>query len=91
MDAGRRLDLPIGGPVLRDHGAVRDLAASLAEGLRAHVADVGRAAARAPTVLLQLDEPSLPAVLAGRVPHRERPVHATGRSRPTGRATTLRP
>ena len=34
------LELPIGGRLLRDHGAVRDLADSLAEGLRAHVADV---------------------------------------------------
>jgi len=61
------LDLPIGGRLLRDPGAVRDLTASLAEGLAAHVADV---AARLPgaRVLLQLDEPSLPAVLAGRVP-----------------------
>lgn len=61
------LDLPVGGPVLHDHGAARDLAASLADGLRRHVADV---ATRLPTasVILQLDEPSLPAVLAGRVP-----------------------
>ncbi|MGE5828869.1 MAG: methionine synthase [Micromonosporaceae bacterium] len=61
------LDLPIGGRLLRDHGAVRDLTASLAEGLRAHVADV---AARVPgaTVLLQLDEASWPAVRAGPVP-----------------------
>jgi hypothetical protein len=61
------IDLPIGGRMLRDPGAVRDLGASLAEGLRAHVADV---AARVPgaSLLLQLDEPSLPAVLAGRVP-----------------------
>ncbi|MEV0727186.1 methionine synthase [Polymorphospora sp. NPDC050346] len=61
------IDLPIGGRMLRDHGAVRDLAGSLAEGLRNHVADVRRRLPRA-TVLLQLDEPSLPAVLAGRVP-----------------------
>ena len=61
------LDLQIGGRVLHDHGATRDLAASLAEGLRAHVADVGRRLPAA-RVLLQLDEPSLPAVLAGRVP-----------------------
>lgn len=61
------VDLPTGGPLLRDPGAVRDLVASLAEGLRAHVAEV---AARLPgaTVLLQLDEPSLPAVLAGHIP-----------------------
>ena len=41
------LDLPIGGRMLRDHGAVRDLADSLAEGLRAHVAEVAPPAARA--------------------------------------------
>jgi hypothetical protein len=61
------IELAAGGPLLRDPGAVRDLVASLAEGLRAHVTDV---AARLPgaRVVLQLDEPSLPAVLAGRVP-----------------------
>jgi methionine synthase II (cobalamin-independent) len=61
------LDLPIGGAVLHDHGATRDLAASLAEGLRAHVADVSTRLKTA-SVVLQLDEPMLPAVLAGRVP-----------------------
>ncbi|HET8657702.1 MAG TPA: methionine synthase [Micromonosporaceae bacterium] len=61
------LDLPVGGRMLRDPGAVRDLTASLAEGVTAHVAEV---AARLPgaRILLQLDEPSLPAVLAGQVP-----------------------
>ena len=54
-------------PVLADPGALRDLTASLAEGVAAHVAGV---AARVPgaRLLLQLDEPSLPAVLAGGVP-----------------------
>jgi methionine synthase II (cobalamin-independent) len=61
------VDLLRGGPVLRDHGAVHDLVASLGEGLAAHVADVQRRVPGA-TVLLQLDEPTLPAVLAGRVP-----------------------
>jgi methionine synthase II (cobalamin-independent) len=61
------IDLPIGGRLLRDPGAVRDLTGSLAEGLRNHVAEVRRRLPRA-TVLLQLDEPSLPAVLAGRIP-----------------------
>ncbi|WP_306203762.1 uroporphyrinogen decarboxylase/cobalamine-independent methonine synthase family protein [Actinoplanes sp. RD1] len=61
------LDLPIGGRMLRDPGAVRDLTGSLAEGLRRHVEDVRKRLPRA-TVLLQLDEPSLPSVLAGRVP-----------------------
>jgi len=61
------LELPVGGRMLRDPGAVRDLAASLAEGLRAHVAEVRKRIPGA-AVLLQLDEPSLPAVLAGEVP-----------------------
>ncbi|MFG3552794.1 methionine synthase [Micromonospora sp. NPDC047557] len=61
------LELPIGGRLLRDPGAVRDLTGSLAEGLRGHVAAVARRLPGA-SVLLQLDEPSLPTVLAGRVP-----------------------
>lgn len=61
------VDLPIGGRMLRDPGAVRDLAASLAEGLTTHVHDVRQRLPHA-RVLVQLDEPSLPAVLAGRVP-----------------------
>src|SRR5687768_13467132 len=50
-----------------DAGARRDLAQSLAEGLAAHVADV---AARLPgaQVVVQLDEPSVPAVLQGALP-----------------------
>jgi len=61
------LELHRGDRVLADHGAVIDLAESLAEGLRLHVADVQR---RFPstTVALQLDEPMLPAVLDARVP-----------------------
>jgi len=52
---------------LSDPGAVRDLTASLAEGLALHLADLRR---RLPgtSVLLQLDEPSLPAVLTARIP-----------------------
>jgi methionine synthase II (cobalamin-independent) len=53
-------------PVLADPGAVADLTASLAEGLAAHAADVRRRVPAA-TLVIQLDEPSLPAVLAGRV------------------------
>jgi methionine synthase II (cobalamin-independent) len=50
-----------------DPGARRDLAQSLAEGLAAHLADVG---ARVPgaTLVVQLDEPSVPAVLQGGLP-----------------------
>src|SRR5215469_16952023 len=54
-------------PVLTDPGAVADLTASLAEGLAAHAADV-RKRVPAATLVVQVDEPSLPAVLAGRVP-----------------------
>jgi methionine synthase II (cobalamin-independent) len=61
------IDLPVGGRVLRDAGAVRELTASLGEGLARHVADLGRRVPGA-QLLLQLDEPSLPAVLAGHVP-----------------------
>ncbi|OLB77310.1 MAG: methionine synthase [Actinobacteria bacterium 13_2_20CM_2_71_6] len=61
------LQLPVGGAVLRDPGAVRELVASLAEGLALHVREVGRRVPGA-SVVLQLDEPSLPSVLAGRVP-----------------------
>jgi methionine synthase II (cobalamin-independent) len=50
-----------------DPGARRDLAQSLGEGLSAHVAAV---AARVPgaQIVLQLDEPSVPAVLQGGLP-----------------------
>jgi hypothetical protein len=61
------LQLPLGGPILRDTGAVRELSESLAEGLARHVAEVARRVPGA-RVLLQLDEPSLPAALSGRVP-----------------------
>ena len=61
------IELPRGGRVLGDAGAVRDLAESLADGLAAHVADVARRVPGAQLVV-QLDEPALPAVLAGAVP-----------------------
>ena len=61
------VDLPIGGRLLRDAGAIRDLTESLGEGLRRHVADVQKRLPHA-SIVLQLDEPSLPAVVAGRVP-----------------------
>ncbi len=54
-------------PALADPGAVADLITSLAEGAAAHVAEV-RKRLPAATVVLQLDEPALPAVLAGAVP-----------------------
>src|SRR5262249_36091948 len=54
-------------PALADPGAVADLTASPAEGIRAHVDEVRKRVPGA-QVLLQLDEPALPAVLAGNVP-----------------------
>lgn len=56
-----------GQAMLGDAGASRDLAASLAEGLRDHLAEVRRRVPGA-RVVLQLDEPSLTSVLRGRVP-----------------------
>jgi hypothetical protein len=60
------VELHSGHRALTDRGAVREFAASLVEGLRVHLAEV--AARTGAAVLLQLDEPSLPAVLAGRLP-----------------------
>jgi len=54
-------------PALADPGAAADLIASLAEGIAAHVADVGKRVPGA-RIVLQLDEPALPAVIAGEVP-----------------------
>ncbi|MFD8794765.1 uroporphyrinogen decarboxylase/cobalamine-independent methonine synthase family protein, partial [Streptomyces vinaceus] len=60
------LELHGGEAVLQDAGACRDLAGSLAEGLREHLADVRRRIPGA-EIVLQVDEPSLTAVLLGRV------------------------
>ncbi|MFF5522248.1 methionine synthase [Streptomyces coeruleorubidus] len=60
------LELRNGEAALSDPGACRDLAASLAEGLRLHLAEVQRRIPGAQLVL-QLDEPSLTAVLRGQV------------------------
>ncbi|QEU91653.1 methionine synthase [Streptomyces kanamyceticus] len=60
------LELRNGEAALSDPGACRDLAASLADGLRAHLADVRRRVPGA-RVVLQLDEPSLIAVLRGQI------------------------
>lgn len=72
------VEKPRGDRVLSDHGARRELAAALAEGVTEHLADVQHRVPGAQLVL-QLDEPALPAVLGGRVPtasglHRHRSV-----------------
>ncbi|GGQ02702.1 methionine synthase [Streptosporangium pseudovulgare] len=62
------IELRHGDKTLADPGAVRDLTASFAEGLAAHLADVRRRVPGATEIVLQLDEPGLPGVLAGTVP-----------------------
>ena len=54
-------------PALADPGAVADLTASLAEGLAAHISEVRQRVPGA-RLVVQLDEPGLPAVIAGNVP-----------------------
>lgn len=72
------VERPRGDRALGDHGARRDLAESLAAGLAVQIADLRRRAPQAELVV-QVDEPMLPAVLAGAVPTasgygRHRPV-----------------
>jgi methionine synthase II (cobalamin-independent) len=60
-----QLELPGGHRAITDAGALRDLAGSLAEGMAVHRAQLER---RLETpVVVQFDEPSLPAALAGRL------------------------
>lgn len=74
------VERPRGDKVLADHGARRELAQALAAGVADHVADVRRRLPRATRIVVQVDEPALPAVLAGAVPTssgfgRHRTVH----------------
>ncbi|AGB22566.1 methionine synthase II (cobalamin-independent) [Mycobacterium sp. JS623] len=60
-----QLELPGGHRAITDAGALRDLTGSLAEGMAVHRAQLER---RLETpVVVQFDEPSLPAALAGRL------------------------
>lgn len=61
------MERPRGDRVLADVGARRELAQSLAAGVSAHVDDLQHRVPGA-TLLVQVDEPALPAVLAGAVP-----------------------
>ncbi|HEU4567822.1 MAG TPA: methionine synthase [Marmoricola sp.] len=72
------VERPRGDRLLADVGARRELAQALAEGIGDHVADLARRLPGA-ELLVQVDEPALPAVLAGAVPtasgfHRHRTV-----------------
>lgn len=74
------VERPRGDKVLADHGARRDLAQALAEGVRSHVADVRRRLPGVDRLVVQVDEPALAAVLGGGVPTasgfgRHRTVH----------------
>lgn len=60
-----QLELPGGHRAITDSGAVRDLTASLAEGVAAHRATLARRLES--PVVVQFDEPTLPAALAGRL------------------------
>ena len=60
-----QLELPGGHRAITDPGAVRDLTASLAEGVAAHRAALARRLES--PVVVQFDEPTLPAALAGRL------------------------
>ena len=60
-----QLELAGGHRAITDPGALRDLTSSLAEGIALHRAEVARRL-QSP-VVVQLDEPSLPAALAGRL------------------------
>jgi methionine synthase II (cobalamin-independent) len=62
------VERPRGDRVLADHGARRDLAQALAEGLAQHVVDVRRRLSAASEIVVQVDEPVLPAVLEGGIP-----------------------
>ncbi len=61
------LELTRGDKALADEGAVRDIAESLADGVAGHVADLRKRLPRA-RVIVAFDEPSLPAVITGRIP-----------------------
>ncbi|MFZ2177115.1 MAG: methionine synthase [Rhodococcus sp. (in: high G+C Gram-positive bacteria)] len=64
------VELGTGHRVLTDPGAVRDFAESLGEGLARHAAEITRRLGS--RVLIQFDEPRLPAVLAGSLSGRTR-------------------
>jgi hypothetical protein len=84
LTAAASLELVRGEAVLADHGAARDLAEALADTTGWLVAEVARRVPGA-QVLLQVDEPSLPAVRAGQVPT----ASGFGRLRAVDGPTTL--
>ncbi len=74
------VEKPRGDRLLADRGARRELAEALAQGVADHVADLRRRLPGA-TLVVQVDEPALPAVMGGGVPtasgfHRHRSVNS---------------
>jgi hypothetical protein len=61
------IELTSGERALRDPGAAWDIAQALGEAVAGHVADLRRRLPAASAIVVQLDEPGLPAVLAGHV------------------------
>lgn len=61
------VELGSGERSLRDPSATWDIAQALGEAVRTHVADVRRRVPGAVGIVVQVDEPALPAVLAGRI------------------------
>ena len=62
------VEKPRGDKVLSDHGARRELAQSLAEGVRVHLADLRRRITGVDRWIVQVDEPALAAVAQAQVP-----------------------
>lgn len=62
------VERPRGDKLLADHGARRELAQALAVAVTDHVADLRRRLPSASSLVVQLDEPALPAVLAAGIP-----------------------
>lgn len=62
------VERPRGDKILADHGARRELAQALAEGVGDHVRDVRRRLPGVTRLIVQVDEPALAAVLGARVP-----------------------
>jgi methionine synthase II (cobalamin-independent) len=62
------VEKPRGDKVLSDHGARRELAQSLAEGISVHLADLRRRIGGVDRWIVQVDEPALAAVAGAQVP-----------------------
>jgi methionine synthase II (cobalamin-independent) len=62
------VERPRGDRLLADHGARRELAEALAEGIARHAEDVRKRVPGIARLIVQVDEPALAAVIAGAIP-----------------------